>query len=381
MVTYEIWADIDQADYWGYGGAARKATRRGGGARPTTAAAVARKASTSPARTTRRRRRRSRLREDRRLSHLHAQRESPPHHGRPEFGELTAESVTQDRGLSAADAARQRAEPRRRVLVDRHLLAARRPSAASQLVGYKDDDSDAWYWRIKQLSKITVLDITNKSASAARPRGVLRRLVPDRAQGRLVDPHGGLLADRARDHVGLVAALRTERPRQGSRRRRGRRACINKLTLADFIPQIYVRTPNGQFATNSLSRRLVPARSIARPTATRAASRRSSRSICSADSLHWDADHVVSNWSTFYASKDTLLLAEPAHDWWWYWWYQDDPDQLNIHAFDISVPGQTTLHRLGSRRRSDPRSVLARRGERRDSRRDDDRHVVAMVGG
>src|SRR5690606_38068776 len=59
------------------------------------------------------------------------------------------------------------------------------------------------------------------------------------------------------------------------------------------------------------------------------------------NSLHWDADHIVSNWATFYSSKDRILLAEQAHDWWWFWWYDSDPDQLNIHSFDISVPGQT----------------------------------------
>jgi hypothetical protein len=108
-----------------------------------------------------------------------------------------------------------------------------------------------------------------------------------------------------------------------------------------------VRTPNGHFETNSLSEG--SCRSFYRPTDSHA---RGMSSIISFDllgeSLHWDADHIISNWSTFYSSADTLLLAEPAHDWWWYWWYQDDPDQLNIHAFDISVPGQT--HYTGSGR-------------------------------
>ncbi|MGE3546457.1 MAG: beta-propeller domain-containing protein, partial [Kofleriaceae bacterium] len=59
------------------------------------------------------------------------------------------------------------------------------------------------------------------------------------------------------------------------------------------------------------------------------------------DTFAWDADHVISNTATFYSSADTLVLAETAHSWWWYWWFPEDPDQLNVHTFDISVPGQT----------------------------------------
>ena len=94
------------------------------------------------------------------------------------------------------------------------------------------------------------------------------------------------------------------------------------------------------FETNSLSEN--SCRSFYRPTDSHA---RGISSIISfdllGDQLRLDADHVVSNWATFYSSKDTLLLAEPAHDWWWYWWFDNDPDQLNIHAFDISAPGET----------------------------------------
>src|SRR5205085_5651569 len=64
--------------------------------------------------------------------------------------------------------------------------------------------------------------------------------------------------------------------------------------------------------------------------------------------VHWDADHVVSNWATFYQSKDRVVLAEDAHAWWWYYSYPDDPDQLNVHVFDASQPGKSTY--IGSGR-------------------------------
>lgn len=57
--------------------------------------------------------------------------------------------------------------------------------------------------------------------------------------------------------------------------------------------------------------------------------------------LPFEADHIVSNWSTVYASLDTLLIAEPAQDWWWYWGSDEFEDATNIHRFDISAPGVT----------------------------------------
>jgi hypothetical protein len=257
--------------------------------------------------------------------------------GVPEFGQLTAESVTKIEG-----------HPRQMLLdgaqnrlvvfsyIDTYSLPADHP--LKQLVGYQDSAS-GWRWRINQLSKVTVLDISNKLA----PRLVrevfyegwyqtARKVDSSIRMGgySLIEPSimwgwGKIYEDSGHNKVIAKNAVRN---------------FVNRLALADFIPQIYVRMPDGHFETNSLSEG--SCRSFHRPTDSHA---RGISSIISFDllgeSLHWDADHVVSNWTTFYASQDTLLLAEPAHDWWWYWWYQDDPDQLNIHSFDISVPGQT----------------------------------------
>src|SRR5262249_19207704 len=122
--------------------------------------------------------------------------------------------------------------------------------------------------------------------------------------------------------------------------RRRAHADIYALTLADLIPEVYVRTPDGAFATESLTSS--SCRSFYRPSDSHA---RGISSILSFDLfgpvLHIDADHVISNWAAFYSSTNTLVLTEAAHDWWWYWWYEDDPEHLNVHAFDISVPGQT----------------------------------------
>ena len=258
--------------------------------------------------------------------------------GVPNFGELTAESVTQIEGYPQQmllDAAQNR------IVVfswiDTYSLPEGHP--LRKLVGYEDTDTNQWYWRIKQLSKITVLDITDRShptlvrelfyegwyQTARKVDSTIRM-----ASYSMIDPAimwgwWRIYDNNNHNKAATKAAVNTY---------------INSLKLADFIPQIYVRTPDGHFETNSLSEN--SCRSFYRPTDSHA---RGISSILSLDllgnTLHWDADHVVSNWSTFYASKDTLVLAEPAHDWWWYWYWQTDPDQLNIHAFDISTPGQT----------------------------------------
>ena len=182
--------------------------------------------------------------------------------GVPSSASSRAESVTQDRGPPAADAARQRAN---RVVVfswiDTYSLPEDHP--LRELVGYKDDE-DTWYWRIKQLSKITVLDITDKTRAAARARSVLRRLVPDRAQGRLVVRVAGYSLIEPRDHVGLVAALRRDRQGQDLDEDRGARPDQHAHARRLHPAASTCGLPNGQFTSNSLSEG--SCRSFYRPT-------------------------------------------------------------------------------------------------------------------
>ncbi|MCS5647494.1 MAG: beta-propeller domain-containing protein, partial [Candidatus Marinimicrobia bacterium] len=61
------------------------------------------------------------------------------------------------------------------------------------------------------------------------------------------------------------------------------------------------------------------------------------------DTFSFNANHILSNWATVYASGNVMVMAESAWDSWWFW--GDDDNQLeemtNIHVFDISSPGQT----------------------------------------
>jgi len=264
--------------------------------------------------------------------------------GVPQFGQLTAESVTPIEGhpfQMLIDSAANRAVVFSQInvysLPDGHPL--------KQLVGADDVDA-GWFWRTKQLSKITVLDITDRTAPT-----LVRELFYEgwyqtarkvdssiRVAGySLIEPavtwNWWQIWENTNHNKSLTKHIVEHR--------------VNGLHLADLIPQIYVRTPDGHFTTNSLSN--ASCRSFYRPTDSHA---RGITSILSFDLLgntvSWDADHVISNYPTIYSSKDTMLVAESAHDWWWYWWFQDDPDQLNIHAFDISTPGQSRY--LGSGR-------------------------------
>lgn len=343
MVTYEIWADIDRTGYWGRGGAEDTA---GEGAGSPTSDGGGREEGVDYSGTNNQEEgvdEADFVKTD--GYHIYTLNGNRLHiMGVPEFGQLTAESVTKIEGFP-----RQMLldKDQNRLVVFSHIDTYSLPDGhpLKQLVGVKDDDA-RWHWRINQLTKITVLDITNKTApqlvrevfyegwyqTARKVDSSIRMSGYSLIEPSIMWGWWRIYDELNEDKVATKLAVRDY---------------INGLALADFIPQIYVRTPNGHFETNSLSEG--SCRSFYRPTDSHS---RGISSIVSFDmlgnSLHWDADHVVSNWTTFYSSKDTLLLAEPAHDWWWYWWYQDDPDQLNIHAFDISVPGQT--HYTGSGR-------------------------------
>jgi len=265
--------------------------------------------------------------------------------GVPVFGELTAESVTKLEG-SPRQILLDSAHDRLVVFSQINVYNLPDDHPLKKLVGFWSSDDSAWYWRIKELSKITVLDIADKSA----PKLVREVFYEGWYQtARKIDSSIRLSGYSVIDPAimwGWYRIWEDNGHDKGATKARVT-TYIDGLHLADFIPQIYVRTPDGHFATNSLSEG--SCRSFYRPTDSHA---RGISSVISFDllgsSFFWDADHVIANWSTFYASKDTLVLAEPAHDWWWYWWYTGDPDQLNVHAFDISVPGQTRY--LGSGR-------------------------------
>lgn len=264
--------------------------------------------------------------------------------GVPEFGQLVPESVTPIEGhprelLLDKDAGR--AVVFSYVYV--HALPVGHPLRA--LTGYQDDDN-GWYWRADVLTKLTVLDVSDRTApelvrevyyegwyqTARKIDSSVRVATYAHIDNGTIGSWWQVLHDSGYDRTWTKLEMRRR---------------IRALSLADLIPQLFVRDPNGVFEVHGLSQQ--NCRAFYRPTDSHA---RGIASILSFDllgaTLSFDADHVVANWATFYASRDKLVLAEPAHDWWWYWYFENDPDQLNVHVFDISQPGQS--HYAGSGR-------------------------------
>lgn len=343
MVTYEIWADIDVAGHWGWGfgaeedaGAPTSTGDDGGGRQEGVDYSGTNNQEEGVDEA-------DFVKTD--GYHIYTLNGNRVHiMGVPEFGQLTAVSETKIEGHP-----RQMlldSEQNRLVVfsaIDAYALPAEHPLRVALQI--TDDANDTSYWRIPNLTKITVLDITDKAApqlvrevfyegwyqTARKINSSIRMAGYSWIEPAIMWGWWRIYENTGYNEAATKAAVAK---------------LIDKMTLADFIPQIYVRTPNGHFETNSLSDGAC--RSFYRPTDSHA---RGISSIISFDllgnSLHWDADHVISNWATFYASQDRLVLAERAHDWWWYWWYETDPEQLNIHTFDISVPGQTRYEGSG----------------------------------
>jgi len=264
--------------------------------------------------------------------------------GVPVFGQLTPESVTPIEGyptemLIDRDAGKAAVFS----YIDVYSLPEDHP--LRRAVGYGADDG-GWWWRIGSVTKITVLDVSDR-----RHPSLVRELFFEGQYqtARKVDASVRMAAYSWLNFSVLWGWWTYWNESNGDVEYTRRRAHedIDALALHDLIPALYVRTPDGELTTNSLSSD--SCRSYYRPTDSHA---HGVSTILSFDlfgsALHVDADHVISNWATFYASTDTLVLTEAAHDWWWYWDWEDDPEHLNVHAFDISHPGET--HYLGSGR-------------------------------
>ncbi|HEY8147092.1 MAG TPA: beta-propeller domain-containing protein [Kofleriaceae bacterium] len=271
--------------------------------------------------------------------------------GVPEFGQLVSLSETELEGIPAQlllDADRSRVAVFSMVPVDQ--LPEDHPMRAK--VGAARDGID-WYWRTWALSKITILDVSDPAAPAlerevwlegwyqtARRTDHSVRVV---ANGHIFVPGIDDLWTLAYDADGNLRDVDEIRALAHAR--------IDAADLTDLIPRMYRREADGTVTDLSLAGS--SCRSFYFPTNSAG---RSTTSIVSFDlaspELAFDADTVVSNWATVYASVDRLYLAEWAWDWWW-GVNEVEPGEIfqpatNIHAFDISDPGRS--HYTGSGR-------------------------------
>jgi uncharacterized secreted protein with C-terminal beta-propeller domain len=117
-------------------------------------------------------------------------------------------------------------------------------------------------------------------------------------------------------------------------------AIIEQSTLRDFLPNIYEikdainlieHSFDKNFCNNFISAVDSSARGIT--------------SILSLDllsnNLYFDDEHIVSNGSLVYSSKENLIIAEYAQPKWWFWNNADFSEAENIHVFDIKRAGKT----------------------------------------
>ena len=125
------------------------------------------------------------------------------------------------------------------------------------------------------------------------------------------------------------------------------RAAFNLLTLGDFAPQMHQRNADGTISSYSSG-----SGDCSEFSGSADGVGRGFTSIMTVDLLSEEfsseVDHIASSWVEVYASGDMMVLAEPANDWWWFWRNNDYEDATNIHAFDISVEGETSY--IGSGR-------------------------------
>lgn len=108
-------------------------------------------------------------------------------------------------------------------------------------------------------------------------------------------------------------------------------AVINRLSLQDLVPRWY------ELAGSTLIEHDSAAGDCGNFSIAEDGVSRGYTSILSldlvADTMQLDDQHIVSNWSTVYASDDTLLLAEPSNAAWWYTVNSAFEEATNIHTF------------------------------------------------
>ncbi|MCK5687647.1 beta-propeller domain-containing protein [Myxococcota bacterium] len=270
--------------------------------------------------------------------------------GVPNFGELVRESTTEIEGYPSQmmvgdDAAVIFSQIYSWNLPQDHPLREHL---------FNNEDQAEWGWyRSSVLTKLTVIDITDREAPAvsrelyfegyyqtARRIEESVRMVSYAymdIQGltywpELPDAYYDLdYEDPRRDEIWDDAILDTIAKNT---------RLIRDTPLAEMVPRIYERLANDQFVLHAYTNEACQNFAIADDGMSRGFTSILTIDLAS-EAFSFEADHIVSNWSTVYASLNTMIIAEYAHDWWWFWGHSDYDEATNIHRFDISEPGTT----------------------------------------
>lgn len=269
--------------------------------------------------------------------------------GVPEYGQITFISEMEVDG-----------NVREMMLGDNHLVLMSTISTWSleeddpllDLVSQENSEFGFW-WRTGSLTKMTVVDITNRSSpeisrelfvegyylTAREVDGTVRMI----NHGYMNVPGIKTWLQYSNDYWSLDyedPQRKVLREESAWKAMMENEETMQNLSLADLVPQIYEKTSDGIQAhvmtDDECSDFITGEDSMSRGVT----------SILTLD-LHsedfaFSADHVITNWPTIYSSSEVLVITEQAQDWWWFWGNDDLDESTNIHTFDIGNEGATT---------------------------------------
>ena len=208
-------------------------------------------------------------------------------------------------------------------------------------------------WRTSTLTKLTVIDITDRNApetsqelfiegwylTAREVSGTVRMVsqawmdVPG-LQTWLDLPNGYWELDYdnpIRKAIRQQVAYNTMQANE---------AILANLTLEDLTSKVYEMQ-----GTTLVERSMLEAEDCANFAAPSDGLNRGISSIFSidlaSDNIGFEVDHIIGNYPQVYASSDVLVLTENSFDWWRFWMNENLTEMTNIHTFDISEPGET----------------------------------------
>lgn len=267
--------------------------------------------------------------------------------GVPEYGELISESNMSIEG-----------SPQAMMLADDHLVILSTVNAWNlettdplyDILRW-DEDNYGW-WRTNTVTKLTVIDIGNRSApevdrelyiegyyQTAREVGGTVRMVT----------HGWMDIPGLQWWLNLPSEYWSydwEDPmRQVIRNETvyntiiSNQIIIDETPLNKLVPQVYERIGEAVI-THPLADGTCDDFVTSEDSTSRAFTSIFTLDLMSSD-FSFEADHLLSNWAQVYASQDVLLIAETANDWWWFWGNEEFDEATNIHSFNIGTPGVT----------------------------------------
>jgi len=223
----------------------------------------------------------------------------------------------------------------------------------------EDSDSDYGMERVYELTKFTVINITNRSApqiisevyadggySTARSvDGVVRTVLHGHIN------IGGVktwvnIDDSISEHYYKLDWDSEERiaifDESANITVNENNEIIDSLELDDLLPRIYVKRDSGveilDLVGDGCSDYIAPSDSVSNEFT----------SIVTLDlfsiennqgALDYSATHLMGNWPEVYSSQDMLIITEPAQSWWWYWGADNLNEATNIHSFALTDDG------------------------------------------